>query len=559
VLANHQRVRSWRRGDLRPDGFAGLGVAAYLVPQVMAYATLAGLDPIVGLWASLVPLVLYAFVGTSRLLSVGPESTTAIMTAAALAPLAAGDAAAYAAMAALAAFVVGLLCLVGGLLRVGFVASLLSRPVLIGYMAGVAVIMIAGQLGKLLGISVDGETPVAEIASAVGSLGQSDPATAAVGIGVVVMLFVGTARWPRLPWPLLAVLAATLATTWLGLEARGVTVVGEVPQGLPPLSLPTDMAPVLEILGPVVAIAVVGFTDNVVTARAFAERGEEIDADTELRALGLANIGAGLTSGFPVSSSGSRTALARVSQARTPAYSLVTAVTVGCVLLFAGPILQDFPMAALGGLVVFAAVKIVEVNEFRWLWNFRRTEFWLGVATFVSVLTLDLLVGVGVAILLSVVAMLARVARPHAAVLGRVPGLAGMHDIGEYPTAEQVEGLLVFRYDSPLFFANAEDFRTRVLEAVDDNEEAGLPVEAVLLNCEANIDVDSTATEALESLVHELQGRGTTVYLARVHVELAELLERAGILDLIGRENVFPTLPTAVEGFRARQAGDPPA
>jgi high affinity sulfate transporter 1 len=555
ATANLQRLRGWRRPDLRPDAFAGLGVAAYLVPQVMAYATLAGLEPVAGLWAALVPLTVYAMVGTSRLLSVGPESTTAIMTAAALAPLALASGPEYAAMAALAAVIVGVLCLVGGTLHLGVVASLLSKPVLIGYLAGVAVIMVAGQLGKLFGVTVEGDAPLPEILSALGQLGQANPATTALGLGVLVTLFVGTWRWPRLPWPLLAVLAATMLTGWLDLEQYGVKVVGPVPSGLPPLSLPTELPPLLEILGPIAAIAVVGFTDNVLTARAFAAQGEEIDPDAELRALGLANLGAGLTSGFPVSSSGSRTALAKVSQARTPAYGLVTVLAVVCVLLVAGPILEHFPMAALGALVVFAAFRIVEFAEFRWLWGFRRSEFWLAMAALVAVLTFDLLVGVGIAVVLSVLAMLLRVARPHAAVLGRVPGLAGMHDIGEYPSAEQVEGLMVFRYDSPLFFANAEDFRTRVLEAVVDDEVSGHPVRAVLLNCEAMVDVDSTAVEAIESLVLELQARGMAVSLARVHVELAELLERAGILELIGRDQVYPTLPTALAGYEARRGG----
>ncbi|HSO03802.1 MAG TPA: sulfate permease, partial [Candidatus Limnocylindrales bacterium] len=560
VSYNLLRVRRFDRTCLRPDAFAGLGVAAYLVPQVMAYATLAGLDPVVGLWASLLPLTIYALVGTSRLLSVGPESTTAIMTAAALAPLAAGDAATYAAMAAFAALIVGAMCLLGGILHLGIVASLLSKPVLIGYLAGVAVIMIAGQLGKLFGITVASGTPVAQIWSALGELDGTNLASAAVGMSVIVVLFLGTSRWPRVPWPLIAVLAATLATTVLDLEQYGVTVVGDVPDGLPGLSIPTDLTPFLALIGPAAGIAVVAFTDNVLTARAFAAPGEEIDSDAELRALGIANIGAGLTSGFPVSSSGSRTALAKVSVARTPAYGMVTTLAVVCVLVFAGPLLENFPMAALGGLVVFAAFKIVEFAEFRWLWNFRRSEFWLGVAAFVAVLTLDLLVGIGFAVALSVMAMLARVARPHAAVLGQVPGLAGMHDVGEYPTAQEVEGLIVFRYDSPLFFANAEDFRTRVLEAVDDDQAQGRAVRRVLLNCEAMVDADSTAVGAMQELVRELQRRDIEVSLARVHVELAELLERAGILGLVGADNVYPTLPTAVAGYREDENGtQPPA
>ena len=557
---NLLRVRRFDRSCLRPDVFAGLGVAAYLVPQVMAYATLAGLDPVVGLWACLLPLAVYALAGTSRLLSVGPESTTAIMTAAALAPLAAGDATTYAMMAAFTALLVGVMCLLGGILRLGIVASLLSKPVLIGYLAGVAVIMIAGQLGKLFGVTVSGGTPLTQIWSALGQLGDANRASAAIGLSVVAVLFIGTSRWPRVPWPLIAVLGATLATAWFDLEQFGVQVVGTVPAGLPGLSLPTDVTPFLMLLGPAAGIAVVAFTDNVLTARAFAAPGEEIDADAELRALGLANIGTGLASGFPVSSSGSRTALAKVSAARTPAYGLVTVLAVVCVLLFAGPLLADFPKAALGGLVVFAAFKIVEFAEFRWLWDFRRSEFWLGIAAFFAVLTLDLLVGVGFAILLSVIAMLARVARPHAAVLGTVPGLAGMHDVGEYPNATEVEGLLVFRYDSPLFFANAEDFRTRVLEAVEDDEREGREVRRVLLNCEAMVDADSTAVGAMQELVRELQRRDIEVSLARVHVELAELLERAGILGLVGVDNVYPTLPTAVAGYREDENGsEPPA
>jgi high affinity sulfate transporter 1 len=552
---NLGRVRRFDLSCLRPDTFAGLGVAAYLVPQVMAYATLAGLDPVVGLWACLLPLAVYALVGTSRLLSVGPESTTAVMTAAALAPLAAGDASTYATMAAFTALLVGGLCLLGGVLRLGIVASLLSKPVLIGYLAGVAVIMIAGQLGKLLGVTVSGGTPLSQIWSALGQLAEANRASAAIGVSVVVVLFLGSARWPRIPWPLIAVMGATVVTAWFDLAQYGVTVVGEVPQGLPSLSLPTDLGLAQQLIGPAAGIAVVAFTDNVLTARAFARPGEQIDADAELRALGMANIGTGLTSGFPVSSSGSRTALARVSAARTPAYGLVTVLAVVCVLLFAGPLLASFPMAALGGLVVFAAFKIVEFAEFRWLWHFRRSEFWLGIAAFLAVLVLDLLAGVGFAILLSVVAMLLRVARPHAAVLGHVPGLAGMHDVGEYPTATEVEGLLVFRYDSPLFFANAEDFRARVLAAVDDDEHEGRQVRRVLLNCEAMVDADSTAVGSMQELVRELHSRDIEVSLARVHVELAELLERAGILGLVGEDNVYPTLPTAVAGYHEDENG----
>ncbi len=561
---NIARVRGFDRSCLRPDVFAGLGVAAYLVPQVMAYATLAGLEPVVGLWASLVPLIVYAVAGTSRLLSVGPESTTSILTAAALAPLALGDPAKYAAMAAMCALVVGILALLAGLLRLGFIAQLLSRPVLSGYLAGVAVIMIAGQLGKLLGVPVDGGDPIHQIIAALRAAEGTNAPTLLLSLAVITTLLVGTRLAPKLPWPLLAVLGATALTLIMGLQERGVQVVGEIPSGLPPLSPPTDWSLLPQILGPAVGIALVAFADNSLDGRAFADDGEEIDSDAELMVLGVSNMGTSLLSGFPISSSSSRTALAKVAGARTPVYGWITAASVVLVLLVAGPVLEYFPMAALGGLVVFAAVKIVDVREFRWLWNFRRSEFWLGIAAAVAVLTLDLLAGIAFAIALSAVVMLARVARPHSAVLGQVPGLAGMHDIGEHPDAVQVEGLMVFRYDSPLFFANAEDFRRSVLEAVDDTVAAGQPVRSVLLNCEANVDVDSTAVEALGRLVTELDRRGIRLMLARVHVELAVLLERAGILARIGPDSVYPTLPTAVAGHQthphwSNKPSDPPS
>ncbi len=413
--------------------------------------------------------------------------------------------------------------------------------------------MIAGQLGKLLGVPVDGGDPIHQILSAIKAADGANTATLLLSLAVIVALLLGTRLAPKLPWPLLAVLGATGLTLLLGLQDRGVQVVGAIPSGLPPMSLPTDWSLLPEILGPAVGIALVAFADNSLDGRAFADDGEDIDSDAELIVLGVSNVGASLTSGFPVSSSSSRTALAKVAGARTPVYGWITAASVVLVLLVAGPVLAYFPMAALGGLVVFAAIKIVDVAEFRWLWNFRRSEFWLGIAAAVAVLTLDLLAGIGFAIALSAVVMLARVARPHAAVLGHVPGLAGMHDIGEHSDAVQVDGLMVFRYDSPLFFANAEDFRRRVLDAVDDNLAAGLAVRSVLLNCEAIVDADSTAVEALARLVNELDRRGIRVMLARVHVELAVLLKRAGVLSLIGPDSVYPTLPTAVAGHEARQ------
>ena len=528
-------LRSYRRSWLRGDLLAGLTVAAYLVPQVMAYAGLAGLPPVTGLWAILAPLALYAVFGSSRQLSIGPESTTSLMTAAAVAPLAAGDPGRYAGLAAALAVVVGVLCLVAFVARLGFVADLLSRPILVGYMAGVAVTMIAGQLGKLTGVRVEGDGIPAELASFARHIAGADPATVLLGLAALALLFLGRWRFPQLPVPLFVVLLATLA------------VVGDVPSGLPTPALP-DVGDLSGLLLPAVGVLVVGYTDTVLTARAFAVgTGDPVDANQELLALGTANIGAGLLRGFPVSSSGSRTALAVAGGARTQMYSFVTLAFVAAVLLFAGPMLALFPSAALGALVVYAAVRLVDVAGFRKLAAFRRTEVLLALAALAGVVVLDILTGVLLAVGLSVAEMLHRVARPHDAVQGFVPDLAGMHDIDDYPSATTVPGLLVYRYDSPLFFANAENFRRRALDAVATQAE---PVRWFVLNVEANVEVDSTGLEALEALREELTARGIEFALARVKQDLLDALTAYGITEAVGRDRVFPTLPTAVAAYQ---------
>ena len=537
----------WLRGDL----IAGVTVAAYLIPQVMAYATVAGLPPVAGLWAALVPMLVYAVLGSSRQLSVGPESTTAIMTATALAPLALADPARYAALAAALAVLVGVICLVAGLCRLGFLADLLSRPVLAGYMAGVAVIMIAGQLGKVTGVAVDGDEFVDQIRSFAAGLGGFHPATSLLAAAVLVLLFALNRYLPRVPAALTAVLAATATVVVFGLDGKGIDVVGAIPAGLPALGLPDVAAADLRgLLIPAFGIAVVAFSDNTLTARVFAARkDEDIDANAELRALGVCNMAAGVSHGFPVSSSGSRTALGDAVGSRTQLYSLTALATVVVVMLVGRGLLEHFPMAALGALVVYAALALVDVDEFRRLARFRRSEFMLAIATTIAVLLLGVLYGVLFAIALSIVDLLRRVARPHDAVLGYVRGMAGMHDVDDYPDATPVPGLVVYRYDAPLFFANAQDFRERAMRAVED---AAGPVEWFVLNCETNIDPDITAVDAMEQLRGELAERGITFVMARVKQDLRDDLLAAGLIDRVGEDRIFPTLPTAVEAFRNR-------
>jgi SulP family sulfate permease len=539
-------LAGYRRGWLRGDLLGGLTVAAYLVPQVLAYATIAGLPPVVGLWAMLPALIAYAVLGTSRLLSTGPESTTALMTAAVVGPLAAGDPGRYAALAAALAVVVGVLCLLCRLLRLGFVADLLSRPILVGYLAGVAAIMIVGQLGKLTGIRVEGATFFGEAVSFATQLGTAQVGTTLFALALLVFLFAVPRVLPLAPGPLLAVLLATAAVAMFDLDRRGIAVIGDIPAGLPVPVLP-DPGSMAGLLLPAVGVLLVGYTDTILTARSFAARdGGRIDANQEFVALGVVNVGAGLVGGFPVSSSGSRTALADAAGARTQLYSLVTLLLVVATLLFASPLLTLFPSAALGAIVVYAATRLVDLRGFRRLARFRRSELLLAFGALGGVLVLGVLYGVLFAVGLSVAEMLYRVARPHDAVQGLVPGLAGMHDVDDYPQARTIPGLVVYRYDSPLFFANAENFRRRALAAVDGHDG---PVAWFVLNTEANVEVDITALDAVEALRSELEARGIVFALARVKQDLLDALRAFGLADRVGAERIFPTLPTAVAAY----------
>ncbi|MFI1466617.1 SulP family inorganic anion transporter [Streptomyces wuyuanensis] len=537
--------RDWLRGDLP----AGVAVAAYLVPQVMAYATVAGLPPVVGLWAILPGLAMYALLGTSRLLSVGPESTTALMTAAVVAPLAGGDPVRYAVLASALAVAVGLMCLVAWAARLGFVADLLSRPVLVGYLTGVALIMMVDQLTELTGVPTEGSGFFPQLASFLSRLSEARAGTVALSALALVLLF-GALGLPRaFPGPLLVVALGTAAVAVFDLQARGIAVVGEVPAGLPGFALP-DLADIPGLLLPAVGVLLVGYTDFILTARAFAaeDGGPRLDANRELLALGMANLGAGALRGFPVSSSASRTALARSAGAHTQVYGLVAGAVVVAVLLFLGPLLRSTPTAVLGALVVYAAVRMIDLAGYRRLASFRRRELLLALGCLFGVLVLDILYGVLLAVALSVAELLSRVARPHDAVLGLVPGMAGMHDVDDYPEARVVPGLLVYRYDSPLFFANAEDFRRRALAAVDEQES---PVRWFVLNTEANVEVDITALDSVDAVREELTGRGIVFALARVKQDLRAELDAYGLTASVGEDRIFPTLPTAVEAYRS--------
>lgn len=552
LLPGLDRLLHYRGGWLTSDLMAGVTVAAYLIPQCMAYGELAGLEPIQGLWAILPPLLLYALLGSSPQLSVGPESTTAVMTAAAVGPLAGGDAGSYALFASVLALLVGIACCLGAWLRLGFLADLLSKPILVGYMAGVAVIMITGQISKVSGVPLEAQSLYAQLLELFRHQGDIHRPTLLLAAVVLAFLFWVQRRFPQAPGSLLAVLLASSVVGVFHLDQAGVAVIGPIPAGLPSLAIPRGITAdnLNYLLSTAVGIALVGYSDNVLTARAFAARGGyRIDANQELLALGTVNLGAGLFQGFPVSSSGSRTAIGDSLGSRSQLFSLVAFAVVLIVLLFLRPLLALFPEAALGAIVIYAALRLIEVPEFLRLRQFKRSEFRLALITLFGVLATDLLIGVGLAVALSVVDLLARLMRPHDAVLGSAPNLAGLYDVNDWEGATTVPGLVIYRYDAPLCFANAENFRRRALEVMAAEQ---TPVEWFVLNAEAIAEIDITAADVLRDFAVELHSRHITFAMALVKQDLHLLLERGGIVECLGGERFFSTLPSALAAFHAR-------
>ena len=548
-LPGIERLRHYDRRDLRGDIIGGITVTAYLVPQVMAYSALAGLPPESGLWVIVVGFVLYAVLGSSRLLSVGPESSTALLTATALAPLAGGDPVRYAVLAASLALMVGVFAFAAAVLRLGFIGDLLGKPILVGYMAGVGVLMVSSQIAALTDTRGEATTFVQEFVAIAQNLVASPVPWAPLAMAIVVAGLLIVLRGSRVPWPLIVVAGAAVLTAWIPGARSLFDTVGAVPAGLPSVSIPSLAAADLELLAlPALGILVVGYTDNLLTGRMLAMgTGHRIHKNQEFIALGATNVGAALVSGFPVSSSASRAVIARAAGARTQIYSLIAAALVVIVLLGLGFVLESFPIAALSGLIIFAAVQLVDVRAFTRLWRFRRREFALAVLTTAGVLVFGLLAGIAIAVAVSVVELLSRVARPNAAELGTVAGIPGWHSIDDYPHATQEPGLVVFRYDSPLFFANAEDFLRRARAALDAHSEARW----FLVNVEAVSEVDITGLDALAELRGVCDERGVRFGLVRAKSELIEALRRHGLLADMGEEFIFQTMPTAVVAFRA--------
>ena len=537
-----------RRGaGLRRDLLAGVVLAALLVPQGMGYAQLAGLPPVTGLYATLIPLVVYFLLGPSRILIISPDSAVCPLVAAAIIPLAAGDADERVALAGLLSLVVGAIMLAGGLARFGFVTELLSMPVRIGYLAGIALTVIVSQLPKLFGFSVDSEDFIGSVRGFISGLDETDPIALAFGAGCLAVIVVLRLISPRLPGVLIAVVGATALVAVLGISDE-LPIVGAVPSGLPALGWPdVALADATVLLPAAVGIAFVSFADTSVLSRSYAARlHERVDQNRELAALGAANLATGVFQGFPVSSSGSRTAVVEDMGARSQLAGLAGAVTLGVLLLAGTGLVHDMPLSALAAVVIVAVLGLFDLPAARRLYAWRRTEFALGIAAFAGVAVVGVLWGVGIAIALSLLNFIRRAWYPHDAVLGRVENLKGYHDTRRYPDAALIPGLVLYRFDAPLFFANIDSFSQRIRQLAEADGTRWVVVAA-----EPITDIDATAGETLAHLHGELDAAGRTLAFAELKDPVRDLLRRYRIEAAIGPERFYPTVGVAVAAYLA--------
>ncbi len=555
--------RTYQRGWLSKDVVAGLVLSALLVPQGMAYAELAGLPPVTGLYTSVLCLLGYAVFGPSRILVLGPDSSLGPMIAATIAPLAlaGGDPAKAVALASVLALLVGLVMTVAGFAHFGFVADLLSKPTQIGYMNGLALTIVVGQLPKLFGFSVDADGLIGEAQGFITGLADQLFNTTAALIGVLSLagILLLHRLLPKIPSVLVVVVLAALAVNLLDLQADGVKTIGVLPQGFPPFTVPTvALGDLPELFLGAVAIAVVALADTMSTASSFAaRRGERVHGDQEMIGIGAANIFAGLFQGFPVSTSGSRTAVSEQAGSRSQVTGVVGAAVIAFVLVFATGVMQYVPQPTLGAIVIAAAFSLADLPATRRLWQLRRTEFTLSIAAFLGVALLGVLPGILLAITLSILNVFRRVWWPHQAELGRVEGLAGLHDTGTYPHSELLPGLIVYRFDAPLIFANSRMFGDAVRAMVDVRP--GLCW--VLVAAEPMTDVDTTAADMLVELDIWLNARDVSLVFAEVKDPVRAKIDRYGLERTIDPAHFFPTIDEAVSAYIAQTGAtwqDPP-
>lgn len=546
-------LRAYKPAWLRFDLVAGIVLAAILVPQGLAYAELAGLPPVTGLYTTIACLVVYALLGPSRVLVLGPDSSVSPLIFAAITPLLVTDDPAQAiALAGMLALLVGAIEIGLGVGRLGFIADLLSKEVQVGYMNGLAVTIIVGQLPKLFGFSTDADTFVQDVRAFFAGLGETNTTTLLVGLGVLALLL-GLPRLSRkVPAVLVGVVVATVVSAALGLAAEGVKTVGTLPQGIPVPSVPwTSLSDLATLAAAAVGITLVSLTDTIATSSAFAaRRGDEVDADHEMIAVGASNAAAGFFQGFAISVSSSRTAVAESSGARTQVAGLAGAVILILLLLFLPGLLADLPQTALAAVVIMAAISLMDLAALSRFWHVRKTALALSLVASVGVIFVGVLEGILIAAVLSILLFFRRSWWPEGAVLGYVKDLKSWHDVGRYPEAEETEGVVIYRWEAPLFFANAGIFRQQIRRLVRERRPRW-----VVLQCEAVTDIDVTAADMLRGLDRELNEKGIHIAFVELRDRLQDRVKTYGLLGELDQEHFFAKMKPALRDIAAHDPG----
>jgi high affinity sulfate transporter 1 len=550
-------VRGYELAWLRQDLVAGLVLTTMLVPVGIAYAEASGVPGIYGLYATIVPLLAYALFGPSRILVLGPDSSLAAVILAVVLPLSGGDPMRAITLASAMAIVSGVICILAGILKLGFITELLSKPIRYGYMNGIALTVLVSQLPKLLGFSIEGDGPLRSVLAIGEGVWRGDVNLAAFLVGAATLAVILLLKGNKLiPGILIAVVGATVAVGALDLSATDdVAVLGSLPQGLPAFDIPwIGYADIGSVLVGGFAVALVSFADTSVLSRTFAARtGTYVDPNQEMVGLGAANLATGFFQGFPISSSSSRTPVAEAAGARTQLTGVVGAVAIAVLLVAAPDLLQHLPNAALAAVVIASAIGLIEIADLRRIWRIQRWEFWLSIACFVGVAVLGAIPGIALAIVIAVIEFLWDGWRPHSAVMGRADGVKGYHDITRYPEARLIPGLVLFRWDAPLFFANAELFQDRILDAIAASP---TPVRRLVVAAEPVTSVDVTSADALAELHETLKAAGVEMCFAELKDPVKDKLERFELFERFGAECFFPTVGAAVDAYVKRYEVD---
>jgi high affinity sulfate transporter 1 len=549
----HRYELSWLRHDI----VAGLVMTTMLVPVGIAYAEASGVPGINGLYATIVPMLAYALFGPSRILVLGPDSALAPVILTVVVPLSAGDPQRAVALGGMIAIVSGVVCVSAGVARLGFITELLSKPIRYGYMNGIALTVLLSQVPKLFGFSVKAEGPLRQVWGIVEKVQTGNTNIASLLIGASTLaLILFLKRWPRLPGILIAVVAATVTVAVFDVAKRaGVSVLGPLPQGLPSPRVPfVQVDDLLPIIMGGLAVALVSFADTSVLSRTYAARlRTPVDPNQEMVGLGIANLAAAFFQGFPISSSSSRTPVAEAAGARTQLTGVVGAISIAVLLILAPQLLQSLPHTALAAVVIAAAIGLIEVSDLRRIYRIQRWEFWLSMACFAGVAVFGAIPGIALAIMIAVIEFLWDGWRPHSAVLGSVDRINGYHDITRYPEARLIPGLVLFRWDAPLFFANAELFHRRILDAIANS---AAPVKWLVVAAEPVTSVDVTAADVISELDDTLHASGIELCFAEMKDPVKDKLKRFGLFTRLGEQTFFPTIDEAVSAYTGTHASD---